>query len=108
MFCTAPTMDPAVSHHAIGTFREPEGWTLILPQTIADAHSYAYTVLFAWITLDVHSSLEAIGLTASFSHTLAHAGLSCNVIAGYYHDHIFVPYTEREKALHALQALSQI
>ena len=65
-----------------------------------------YSFVASWITLTVHSSLEAVGLTAAFSNALAGAGISCNVIAAYHHDHIFVPVHSTEKAMAALQSLS--
>jgi hypothetical protein len=58
------------------------------------------------ITLKVHSSLEAVGLTAAFSRALTEAGISANVVAAYYHDHIFVPATDAERAIEALRQLS--
>ena len=59
------------------------------------------------ITLTVHSSLEAVGLTAAFSAALTGAGISANVVAGYYHDHIFVPERDADRAIETLQALSR-
>ena len=59
----------------------------------------------AWITLEVHSSLEAVGLTAAFSKQLADNMISCNVIAGYYYDHIFIPIHKAEEALNLLDDL---
>jgi len=56
--------------------------------------------------LTVHSSLDAVGLTAAFSTALAQAGIGCNVLAGRYHDHILVPHNRREDAVAALRALS--
>jgi hypothetical protein len=58
------------------------------------------------ISLDVHSSLEAVGLTAAFATALGNEGISANVIAAYYHDHIFVPTADAERAVAALKALS--
>ena len=58
------------------------------------------------ITLKVHSSLEAIGLTAAMSRALMEAGISANVVAAYYHDHIFVPAADAERAVEALRQLS--
>jgi hypothetical protein len=66
----------------------------------------AYTQIFAWITLTVHSSLEAVGLTAAFSRALTEAGISCNVVAAYYHDHIFVPTRDAGQAMQVLKNLS--
>ena len=62
---------------------------------------------YACITLEVHSSLEAIGLTAKVSEVLTQHCISANIIAAYYHDHVFVPYHQREEAMKCLQALSQ-
>jgi hypothetical protein len=60
----------------------------------------------SWITLNIHSSLEAYGLTAAFSNALAEANVSCNVVAGVYHDHIFVPRNDADKAMTVLKKLS--
>lgn len=59
----------------------------------------------AWITLTVHSDLAAVGLTAAFSRVLAEAGISCNVVAGVRHDHIFVPVERAADAMAALRRL---
>nr|WP_275889019.1 ACT domain-containing protein [Desulforhopalus vacuolatus] len=63
-----------------------------------------YEGVFKGITLTVHSSLEAVGLTAAISSKLAEKGISANVIAAYYHDHIFV---QTEKAEMAMEALNE-
>jgi hypothetical protein len=60
----------------------------------------------SWITLRIHSSLKAIGLSAKFSAALAKNNISCNVIAGYYHDHSYVDTEDSEKAMAVLTALS--
>jgi uncharacterized protein len=89
------------------TVAEPEGLTLVVPQQDADATELAYDYVAAWITLRVHSALEAVGLTAAVAQALADAGLSCNVVAGFYHDHIFVPYDHAAQALAVLENLAQ-
>ncbi len=61
--------------------------------------------VFPLISLHVHSSLDAVGLTAAFSTALGNAGISANVVAAYYHDHIFVPTDKAEKALNVLQGM---
>ena len=91
---------------SIGQFREPEGITLILPQATADRLQLPYTYEAAWITLTVHSSLEAVGLTAAFAQALAAAQVSCNVVAAYYHDHLFVAARDADKAMQVLQRLA--
>jgi hypothetical protein len=106
VFCTVPasqTIDPT---NIIGSFKEAEGLTVILNKETADNLNLHYTYLSAWITLTVHSSLEAVGLTAAFSNALAKAGISCNVIAAYYHDHIFIAKDDSIKAMQVLEQLS--
>ncbi len=66
-----------------------------------------YQYVAAWITLNVHSSLEAVGLTAAFAKALGDAGISCNVVAAYYHDHIFVDVKDAEKAMDVLQRMAE-
>lgn len=73
------------------TFAEAEGTTLILDRRQAEAAGLPDDPPMAWITLTVHSSLEAVGLTATVSNALAQANIGCNMVAAYYHDHIFVP-----------------
>ncbi|EHQ56945.1 hypothetical protein OMB55_00006650 [gamma proteobacterium HIMB55] len=90
---------------AIATFREAEGLTLVLPQSAVDRLENVSAPM-SRITLEVHSSLEAVGLTAAVAGALAEEGISANVIAAYYHDHIFVPKASADRALAVLQALS--
>ena len=59
----------------------------------------------AWITLEVHSDLNAVGLTAAVSGALARAGISCNVVAAACHDHLFVPVEAAPAALACLESL---
>lgn len=87
-------------------FREKEAITLILKKEIADQLKLEYWVVMSWITLSVHSSLEAVGLTAAFSKALSQNGISCNVVAAFYHDHIFVNKNDTEKAMDILNAFS--
>jgi len=78
-----------------------------IPADRADALKLTYQLVHSWITLSVHSSLEAIGLTATFSKALTDAHISCNVIAGHYHDHIFVSKQEAANAMRVLKSLTQ-
>jgi uncharacterized protein len=84
--------------------REDEGLTLILPATDASALGLTTTFLAAQITLTVHSALDGVGLTAAVAVALADRGIPCNVVAGAWHDHLFVPWDRRNEALAALVA----
>ncbi len=88
----------------LASFAESEGLTLIVPVDLAEKAQLAYEGKFKQITLTVHSSLDAVGLTAAVATKLASYDISANVIAAYYHDHIFV---QTEKADEALLALSE-
>src|SRR4051812_24274525 len=90
VFCMVEDNKKINLEDVVGTFKEKEGITLILKKEKADQLLLSYSYIALWITLTVHSSLEAVGLTAAFSSALSKQGISCNVIAGYYHDHIFV------------------
>ena len=86
--------------------RESEGVSLVMRRADADAAGLPYDFVAAWITLAVHSSLAAIGLTAAVSAALAEKRISCNVVAGYHHDHLLVPLHRADDALVALRTLS--
>ena len=107
VFCV---LDPKMNFatlNPLGWFREREGVTVILPKEQADELSLPYSFVSAWITLTVHSALDAAGLTAAVSHALAQAGISCNIVAAYYHDHLFVPSNDADRALAVLQSISK-
>ncbi|MER6734507.1 ACT domain-containing protein [Streptomyces puniciscabiei] len=89
------------------TVAEHEGLTLVVPQAEADAAGMAYDYVAGWITLRVHSALASIGLTAAVSRALADAELSCNVVAGFHHDHLFVPYERAKEAVDVLRQLAR-
>ena len=91
---------------ALASVDEEEGTSLVLEQHKADAFRLEYSTVFAWITLTVHSSLDSVGLTAAVANTLASAGIACNVIAGFHHDHLLVPHTRVDDAMAALSRLS--
>lgn len=97
--------ESALVPYAIASFREAEGLTLVLPQSAADGLENVSAPM-SRITLEVHSSLEAVGLTAAVAGALAKEGISANVIAAYYHDHIFVPKASADRALAVLTGLS--
>ena len=90
---------------AIATMREAEGLTVVVAEAEAVARGWPIAFRSAWITLSVHSDLAAVGLTAAFARALGDAGVSCNVIAGVHHDHLFVPVARAADAMAALHAL---
>jgi len=87
----------------IASIREQEGITLILLQSTAKDLQIEHDKVFAKITMNVLSDLEALGFTAAFAKLLATGGITCNVIAGYYHDHVFVPWEKRFQAILLLE-----
>ncbi|GAA2441505.1 ACT domain-containing protein [Streptomyces lavendulocolor] len=93
--------------HPVVTVAESEGLTLVIPQEEADTASLPYDYVAGWITLRVHSALDAVGLTAAVARQLADAGLSCNVVAGFHHDHLFVEHARAAEALTALRRLAE-
>ena len=107
VFCTLDSLQRAVMLNPICVFQEREAVTVILPMQQADNAALSYSVIYAWITLTVHSSLEAVGLTAAVSNALTDANISCNVVAAYYHDHIFVPAQDANRGMDVLQELSK-
>jgi uncharacterized protein len=107
VFCTVSDLAVINIADVLMTFKEQEGITLILKKDIADHLSLSYSYIAAWITLTVHSSLEAVGLTAAFAKALSNANISCNVVAAFYHDHIFVAKADSDKAMQVLYSLSK-
>jgi len=85
VFCTLRDGQLPSNLEIVGSFREQEGLTVILERSHAERAGFSFDYVAAWITLNVHSALEAVGLTAAFATALGQAGISCNVIAGYYH-----------------------
>jgi hypothetical protein len=107
VFCQVPDNYAFNTNDVVSVFRETEGITIILSRVVADRLRLSYSYISAWITLSVHSSLEAVGLTAAFSKALASAGISCNVVAAWYHDHIFVDIKDAQKAMQVLAGISK-
>ncbi|MBC8996656.1 MULTISPECIES: ACT domain-containing protein [unclassified Pseudomonas] len=106
VFCTLPDGQLPRGLEVVGSFREQEGLTVILQRCDAEQAGFNFDYVAAWITLNVHSALEAVGLTAAFATALGKAGISCNVIAGYYHDHLFVGQADAERAMQVLRDLA--
>ena len=94
---TDPSVDEVAAAFAV--VREVEGVTLVRPTVDPNPDA------MACITLTVHSSLQAVGLTAAVATALAERGIACNVVAGFHHDHLFVPWLRRTDAIEVLRAL---
>ena len=108
VFCSVKDADYGDLSHTspLASFAEPEGLTLILTRESADEEGLSYEGTFRCISLQVQSSLKAVGLTAAVTGELATHGISANVIAGYHHDHIFVPSQQAESARRVLETMS--
>ncbi|GGX43880.1 hypothetical protein GCM10007385_09750 [Tateyamaria omphalii] len=104
VFCSDPA-PAAIPSDAFALVREAEGATLILPAGTAATLGYDVSLEMRQITLNVYSDLEGIGLTAAVAVALAEAGISCNVVAAYHHDHVFVPAPDAERAASVLVSL---
>ena len=87
--------------------KEKEGMTIVISKKDAEQLGLAIDFVAAWITLNIHSSLDAVGLTAAFATALGKNNISCNVIAGYYHDHIFVATKDAAKAMEVLWGMTK-
>ena len=107
VFCTMDDRSAINSNEIVMYFRETEGITIVLGKNTADRLKLDYSFVAAWITLTVHSSLEAIGLTAFFTNALAVEGISCNVVAAFYHDHLFVKKEDAAKTMEILIKISE-
>ncbi|WP_299613070.1 ACT domain-containing protein [uncultured Tateyamaria sp.] len=92
VFC-AVTGTGTIPTDAFAVIQEAEGTTLILPEATAKAGGYESSAVMQQITLQVNSDLEGVGLTAAVATALTAQNIPCNVVAGYHHDHIFVPKT---------------
>ena len=91
----------------IALFRESEGLSVVAEDKMLLGHIASDTPRFSMISITVHSSLESVGLTAALSAALAEAGISANVIAATFHDHVFVPEARSADAMAVLKALSR-
>ncbi len=106
VFATTAAAYDAAALAPLLVFQESEGTTLIVTRAAAEAAGLAHEFPCRRITLEVHSALEAIGFIAAVAARLAEAGIGANPVAGFYHDHLFVPEDRAEEALAALEALA--
>lgn len=104
VFCSLPT-DEAEKYMTScqGYYREKEGITLILEKSLADRENISYDLVFNRITLNVHSSLGAVGFLSRITEILAAQGISVNVVSGYFHDHLYINVEDTENAVMILE-----
>jgi uncharacterized protein len=105
VFCSVRSVP--VDVHAVVTVCEDEGTTLVVANDEADRRGWPSTFPCTWITLQVTSALDAVGLTAAVATALADDGIPANVVAGFHHDHVFVPVERGAAAMLVLAALSK-
>ena len=101
-FVEVGALTPELVDSAHSIVVEADSTTVVLPVDAAERAGFEVLVELAWLTLEVHSSLEAVGLTAAVSARLAARGIPCNVLAGYRHDHLLVPIGRADEAMAAL------
>ena len=89
-------------------FEESEAVTLVVERELAAKTGLDGVFPCAWITLTVHSSLDAVGLLAAVSGRLAEHGIPCNVVSAFHHDHLFVPVDRADETTRILSALSSL
>lgn len=101
-FVAVDVPTPGLLAAAHGMVKEGASTTLVLPIESAERAGLPVVIEMAWLSLTVNSSLEAVGLTAAFAKILGDEDISCNVLAGYHHDHILVPVDRADDAIAAL------
>ena len=107
VFCLVNNLSNFNSNDIIMLFKENEGYTVIVEKEIADKAGLQYGFILAWITLSTYSSVDSVGFTAAFSNALAQNNISCNVVASYHHDHIFVNKKDIFKSIEILNVFSE-
>lgn len=107
VYCSFPDHRLPEGVDALCLFREVEGLTAIVNKADAQALRLPFTFESRLITLEVHSDLAAVGFLSAVCAALARARISCNAVSAYYHDHLFVPAADAERAMQVLQAMVQ-
>jgi hypothetical protein len=106
VFATLPSGSAVPANlNPVMVFREREGDTLLLEEE-ATAAGLRSTFRSRMITLNIHSSLDAVGFLAVITTRLAAAGMGVNPVSAYFHDHLFVPADRADDAMAMLQTLA--
>ena len=101
-FCFCTVTGPAEAEGALATFHEAEGLSVLLPVARAVQLGLGADLPMRQITLQVHSALDGVGLTAAVATALAARGIACNMVAARHHDHVFVPSDRANDAMDVL------
>jgi hypothetical protein len=108
VFCSLPQdADSNISSKSIAVFRESEGLSVVLNRQVADEQGLNYEFVAKMITLQIHSSLHAIGFLAAIARELAQADIGLNPISAYFHDYLFVPAEKAGEAMRILERMSE-
>lgn len=102
VFCSIDDINKISKPNIIAYIKERHGFSVIISKNEAIRKKLSFYFISAWITLQIDSTLDSVGLTSTFSKALSDEKISCNVIAGYHHDHVFVPFAEKDKAMKVL------
>ena len=102
---TRRAADAAADAAAAARITEAEGITYVVPEAFARAQGEPPGFVAAWLTLRLHTALNAVGVTASVAGVLAERGIACNVLAGHFHDHLLVPAARCDDAMAAIRSL---
>lgn len=105
VFVSTDSVPPGLEPFAV--VREAEGLTLIVPMEQAFQYGFADQQPFSRITIGAVTSLDAVGITATVAQTIASRDIPCNVVAGYYHDHLFVPREDAQEVMALLRQLAK-
>lgn len=108
-FCTTgdTTIPAALANRCLALFREDEGTALVLTEQDAREYALDLSMPMSRIVLEVFSALDGVGLTAGVATALADQGIPCNMVAAYYHDHMFVPEPMAHRAIEILTDLQR-
>jgi hypothetical protein len=106
VFCSFPACELPLGLEPMATFREAEGLSAIVTKNAAQRAGVSCEFESRLITLTVHSSLDAVGFLAAVLAVLADAGIPCNAVSAFHHDHLFVPREAAQKALELLAAMA--
>ncbi|MFW9809974.1 MAG: ACT domain-containing protein [Candidatus Thorarchaeota archaeon] len=107
VFCSIDEKRIILEAPPLLSFREAEGLTIVISRSAAESHQLEFDTTWGLVTLSVHSDLAAVGFLAKVTQYLAKAGVSVNVVSAYYHDHLFVPFTDVRKTIELLTQLSK-